>query len=67
MANSLGNDRAKLSVGVVISGISSTLVCFNIKLTLLHNSVVLLLLGSSLESLPRKLTSEEVLIVSLFH
>jgi hypothetical protein len=46
-------------------GSASTLVCFNIKLTLLHDSVVLLLLGSSLESLPGKLTSEEVLIVSL--
>ena len=33
-------------------------------LTLLHDSVVLLLLGSSLESLPRELTSEEVLTVS---
>ena len=32
--------------------------------TLLHDSVVLLLLGSSLETLPWKLTSEEVLIVS---
>jgi len=33
-------------------------------LTLLHDSVVLLLLGSGLESLPRKLASEEVLTVS---
>lgn len=34
---------------------------------LLHDSVVLLLLGSSLESLPWKLTSQEVLFVSSRH
>lgn len=65
MANSLGKDRAKLSVGVVISvSVSFVTILYNGELTLFHDSVVLLLLGSSLESLPWKLASEEVLIIS---
>lgn len=34
-----------------------------IRLTLLHDAVVLLLLGSSLQTLPRQLTTEEILFV----
>ena len=65
MANSLGKDRAKLSVGVVISvSVSLAALHRGFKLTLFHDSVVLLLLGSSLESLPWKLASKEVLLVS---
>ena len=65
MANSLGKDRAKLSVGVVISvSVSLAALHRGFKLTLFHDSVVLLLLGGSLESLPWKLASKEVLLVS---